>query len=143
MDDTLGCSTRSFAIAGLVTYGLTVVLIALTLKHPRVGAPSPGSGDFIRLPPQALLAGMLGLFTFGVSVMLVLVCTQHSVANRRWAWLCVLSVSILAALQGPAFLVIHPHFTTSGWNAVALISALGLLLTLLTSLVYSLRSPSG
>lgn len=142
MEDELGCSVRSYAIAGLVTYGLTAVLVALTLKYPRFGNQPHQYGEALRLPPQAFLAFLLGLFTFGISVMIGLTCLRFSIASRRWVWLSVLSLSILAELLGPAFLFIPPRFSPSAWNPIALISALGVLLTLVASLLYSARSPS-
>lgn len=142
MEDELGCSIRSYAIVGLVTYGLTVVLGALTLKYPRFGAQPDHYGEMIRLPPQALFAFLLGVFTIGISVMIGLTCFRFSIASRRWGWYPVFPVCILAALQGPAFLFIQPRFSPSAWNTVAIISALGVLLTLLASLLYSALSPS-
>lgn len=142
MEDELGCSVRSYAIAGLVTYGLTVVLVALTLKYPRFGNQPHQYGEALRLPPQAFLAFLLGLFTIGVAVMIGLTCFRFSLAGRRRAWYPVFPVCILAALQGPAFLFIQPRFSPSAWNIAAAISALGVLLTLLASLLYSVRSPS-
>jgi hypothetical protein len=143
MDTSLGCSQKALAICGLAAYSATVVFIALTLKFPRFGASPVASGESLRLPPQALLAGMIGVFTLGAAVLLGIECIRHSIENRRWTWLPVFPTFILAGLLGPALLVLQPHLSTATWNFIALISALGVLCTLLSGLVYSLRSPPG
>lgn len=144
MDESLGCSTRSMAIAGLVTYGVTAILIELTLHYPRFGEPpiTPGHGESFRLPPLGLLIFMFGVFTIGVAALIGSVCLRYSIENRRWAWIPVFPLCMIAALQGPAFLFIQPRFNPTMWNVVGLISALGVLLTLLATLLCSRRSPS-
>lgn len=141
MEDELGCSVKGYAIAGLVTYGLTAVLFALTAKYPHFGTPSHTHGFAFRLPPQAFLAALLGLFTLGIAVMIGLTCVRFSIASRRWAWLSVFIIAIVVGLAGPALLLTGAGFSPSTGGVVAVIWALDILLILLASLLHSVRSP--
>ena len=141
MEDELGCSVKSYAIAGLVTYGLTAVLFALTAKYPQFGTPSHTHGFTFRLPPQAFFAAMLGVFTLGIAVMIGLLCFRYSVASRQRVWLIVFAACIVVGLAGPALLFTGADLSPSTGGVVAVIWALDILLILLASLLYSVRSP--
>jgi hypothetical protein len=137
MDEPIGCSTRSLAIGGLAAYGVTVLLIILTLAYPLFGSGGPSLSPMY-FPPQAILGSITGLFTISVALGLAVRCFAISVRGRQRAWLPVFALLSLAALLGPILLLLQVHLSQATWNVVALISGLGVLLTLLAALLYTL-----
>jgi hypothetical protein len=135
-----GCSTRSLAIGGLSAYGVTALLIVLTLAFPTFTLGATAGERVVSFPPQTVFAVLGGLLTLALAVALAGRCVVTSWRSRQWAWLPVFLLLSLAGLLGPMLLLTGVNISQASWNVVALVSAVGVFLVFVAALLSTLPS---
>jgi uncharacterized membrane protein len=116
--------------------------VVLVLTHPYPAPPAPpqldnvGHGNFF-----GGLAELVALFTTAVALGLAMRNGYLSLHSPQWL-LSVTFVALgLAGLLAPVLFLLQTTLSQPQWNGVTLVSAVGVLLTFVASLLFAPRYP--
>jgi hypothetical protein len=131
-----GCPNRAVALGGLALYGPVVVLLVLTHPYPTPPAPpqldSPWRGNIL-----GSLAEVFALFTTAVAVGLAMRNVHLSLHRHQWRWSVAFVALVLVGLLAPVLFLLQTTLSQPQWNGVTLVSAVGVLLTFVASLLFA------
>jgi hypothetical protein len=135
-EEPTGCPNRAVALGGLALYVPVAVVLVLTHPFPM---PSPlpqlepsGDGNFF-----GGLAVAFSFFIIAVAIGLALRNVNLSLHSHQWIWLLTFVSLGLAGLLAPVLGLLQAALSQPQWNDVTLVSALGVLLTFVASLLFA------
>jgi hypothetical protein len=135
-----GCCNRAVALGGLALYGPVVVLLVLTRPYPTPPAPpqldSPGRGNSL-FSFFGGLALVFALFTTAVAIGLAMRNVHLSLHRQQWLWSVAFVALVLVGLLAPVLFLLQTTLSQPQWNGVTLVSAVGVLLTFVASLLFA------
>jgi hypothetical protein len=130
------------ALGGLALYAPVVVVLVLTHPYPMSPSPpqldSPGHGNIV-----VGLAVVFSFFIIAVAIGLAMRNVRLSLHRRQWIWSVTFVALGLAGLLAPVLGLLQAALSQSQWNGVTLVSAVGVLLTFVASLLFAPLYPDG
>jgi hypothetical protein len=124
------------ALGGLALYAPVVVVLVLTRPFPMSPSPpqldSPGHGNFV-----VGLAVVFSFFIIAVAMGLAMRNVRLSLHRQQWIWSVTFVALGLAGLLAPVLGLLQAALSQPQWNGVTLVSAVGVLLTFVASLLFA------
>jgi F0F1-type ATP synthase membrane subunit c/vacuolar-type H+-ATPase subunit K len=139
-EEPTGCPNRAVALGGLALYGPVVVLLLLTRPYPAPPAPpqldSTGHGNIL----GGLVVGF-ACFTTAVAIGLAMRNGHLSLHRQQWLWSVAFVALGLVGLLVPVLFLLQTTLIQPQRKGVTLVSAVGVLLIFLASLLFAPRYP--